>query len=103
MSSDDVAIIRYEWTIVTGDDEVSLNDAGSAITTVDQLAVGQYTLKLTVYDRLGQMDEDEVNINVTGHYSCDLPKCRVFVSSLDTRLCRSSMFCVLCNLIIPLS
>lgn len=99
MSSDDVEIVRYEWTIVTGDDGASLTDVDSAIATAVGLAVGQYTLKLTVYDSLGQMDEDEVNINVKGHYSCDLARCIVFMNSLDTLLCRRSMFCVLLNIL----
>lgn len=69
LSSDDEAIVRYEWEIVKGDsDNVTLEGADSAIVTAYGLEEGLYTLKLTVYDRLGQTDEDKVNINVRGHY-----------------------------------
>lgn len=69
LSSDDEAVVRYEWVIITGvGDAVVLEGADSASVTASGLQEGQYTLKLTVYDRLGQMDEDKVNINVRGHY-----------------------------------
>lgn len=73
MSSDDEAVVVYEWVIVTGDvDGVTLDGADKAVATAYGLKAGQYTLKLTVFDRLGQMDEDDVTINVEGHYFTEL-------------------------------
>ena len=63
-STDDVGIVRYEWSI--DDDSVKLIDADSMDASVTGLAAGQYTLTLTVYDEKDQSDTDDMVINVAG-------------------------------------
>ncbi|XP_060566778.1 uncharacterized protein LOC132725621 isoform X26 [Ruditapes philippinarum] len=62
-STDDRSIVAYVWEVVSGD-PIQLDDEASATPTASGLDAGSYTLKLTVFDELGQFDEDEVNINV---------------------------------------
>jgi hypothetical protein len=68
-SSDDIEVVRYQWEFVSGDSR-SVNARGldTARPTLSGLMEGDYTLKLTVYDGLGQMDDDTVSINVKGYY-----------------------------------
>jgi hypothetical protein len=68
-STDDIRIVRYSWEFVSGDDSsVTAEGMDSSSPTLSGLSEGVYNLKLTVYDELGQMDEDTVTINVKGHY-----------------------------------
>lgn len=69
MSSDDKAVVSYSWVLVSGDqDAFDLDGGDMAEATASGLAAGNYTLRLTVSDELGQTDEDEVVIYVKGHY-----------------------------------
>ena len=66
-STDDRAIVAYQWEVISGD-PIDLVDDDTATPTATGLAAGSYSLRLTVFDELGQFDDDEVNINVKGHY-----------------------------------
>lgn len=68
-SSDDVAIVKYQWELLSGDkNSFTIADDDKADPTVSGLKGGNYTLKLTVFDTEGQSDDDTVDINVTGQY-----------------------------------
>lgn len=68
-STDDIEVVRYEWEFVSGDySSVKSKGMDTAYPKLSGLTEGAYTLKLTVYDALGQMDEDTVTVNVKGYY-----------------------------------
>lgn len=68
-SSDDVAIVKYQWDLLSGDDSsFTIADDDTAEPTVSGLEGGTYTLKLTVFDIEGQSDDDTVDVTVTGQY-----------------------------------
>ena len=66
-SSDDIEVVRYQWELLSGDAQtLEIEGEDTANPTVSGLREGPYTFKLTVYDQLGQLDIDEVDITVLG-------------------------------------
>ncbi|XP_052813421.1 uncharacterized protein LOC128240703 isoform X11 [Mya arenaria] len=63
-SSDDIRIVQYLWTLVSGAPGVQTTGDTSSKLLVEGLAEGDYTFALSVFDALGQADEDEVTISV---------------------------------------
>ncbi|MDA3823696.1 MAG: hypothetical protein PF450_13945, partial [Bacteroidales bacterium] len=69
---DDVEIITYKWTQVTGP-ECTLINTDSSTLTIKDIQEGDYTFKLTVIDDLGNNDADDVDLIVFCE-SCHIPK-----------------------------
>ncbi|XP_052234869.1 uncharacterized protein LOC127847186 [Dreissena polymorpha] len=70
-SSDDVAIVNYSWTLLDGEaDGLGFEGEFTERLTVKNLRPGNYTFSLSVYDELGQVDDDTVVVNVKAR---DLP------------------------------
>ena len=70
-STDDVRIVSYVWTLLSGDGStIKIDNTGVAETKVREMKAGTYTFQLLVADELGQTDVDIVTITVTGfgHY-----------------------------------
>lgn len=66
-SSDDVGVVSYSWTVLDGDaDGLGFEGEFSERMTVTNLRPGNYTFSLSVYDKLGQVDDDTVVVNVKG-------------------------------------
>ncbi|KAH3749755.1 hypothetical protein DPMN_184266, partial [Dreissena polymorpha] len=64
-SSDDVAIVNYSWTLLDGEaDGLGFEGEFTERLTVKNLRPGNYTFSLSVYDELGQVDDDTVVVNV---------------------------------------
>ena len=64
-STDDNGITSYAWTKLSGP-AATINNPGSASTTVSLSATGTYTFRLTVTDGGGLTDTDDVLVTVTG-------------------------------------
>ena len=65
-SSDDVAVVAYQWALTSGDDSVILEGEDSSELTAYGLQEGEYTFTLTVRDELGQTSSDDVTVTVEG-------------------------------------
>ncbi|XP_075718554.1 low-density lipoprotein receptor-related protein 11 isoform X2 [Rhinoderma darwinii] len=63
-SSDDHAIIRYEWTLLQGDPLVDMKVPQPGTMRLSHLQEGVYTLQLTVTDTSGQKSSDNVSVSV---------------------------------------
>ncbi|XP_069829858.1 low-density lipoprotein receptor-related protein 11 isoform X2 [Dendropsophus ebraccatus] len=63
-SSDDHAIIRYEWTLLRGDPLVEMKVPQPGTLRLSHLQEGVYTLQLTVTDTSGQKSSDNVSVSV---------------------------------------
>lgn len=63
-SSDDHAIIRYEWTMLRGDPLVEMKVPQPGTLRLSHLQEGVYTLQLTVTDTSGQKSSDNVSVSV---------------------------------------
>ncbi|XP_044146763.1 low-density lipoprotein receptor-related protein 11 [Bufo gargarizans] len=63
-SSDDHAIIRYEWTLLQGDPLVEIKVPQPGTLRLSHLQEGVYTLQLTVTDTSGQKSSDNVSVSV---------------------------------------
>ncbi|XP_073431794.1 low-density lipoprotein receptor-related protein 11 [Dendrobates tinctorius] len=63
-SSDDHAIIRYEWTLLQGDRSVEMKVPQPGTLRLSHLEEGAYTLQLTVTDTSGQKSSDNVSVSV---------------------------------------
>ncbi|KAM4042364.1 low-density lipoprotein receptor-related protein 11 [Anomaloglossus baeobatrachus] len=63
-SSDDHAIIRYDWTLLQGDPSVEMKVPQPGTLRLSHLQEGVYTLKLTVTDTSGQKSSDNVSVSV---------------------------------------
>ncbi|XP_077145346.1 low-density lipoprotein receptor-related protein 11 [Ranitomeya variabilis] len=63
-SSDDHAIIRYEWTLLQGDPSVEMKVPQPGTLRLSHLEEGAYTLQLTVTDTSGQKSSDNVSVSV---------------------------------------
>ncbi|XP_049510626.1 low-density lipoprotein receptor-related protein 11 [Panthera uncia] len=85
-STDDHAIVQYEWTMLLGDPSVDMKVPQSGTLKLSHLREGTYTFQLTVMDTAGQRSSDNVSVTVlpmtfsTGgcsnvcsryHFSCD--------------------------------
>ncbi|XP_075059222.1 low-density lipoprotein receptor-related protein 11 [Mixophyes fleayi] len=63
-SSDDHAIILYEWTLLRGDPLVDMKVPQPGTLKLSHLQEGVYTLQLTVTDTSGQKNTDNVSVSV---------------------------------------
>ncbi|XP_073527453.1 low-density lipoprotein receptor-related protein 11 [Phyllobates terribilis] len=63
-SSDDHAIIRYEWTLLQGYPSVEMKVPQPGTLRLSHLEEGVYTLQLTVTDTSGQKSSDNVSVSV---------------------------------------
>ncbi|KFO22089.1 Low-density lipoprotein receptor-related protein 11 [Fukomys damarensis] len=63
-SSDDHAIIQYEWTLLQGDPSVNMKVPHPGTLKLSRLQEGTYTLQLTVTDTAGQRSSDNVSVTV---------------------------------------
>ncbi|KAM3932285.1 low-density lipoprotein receptor-related protein 11 [Leptodactylus fuscus] len=63
-SSDDHAIIRYDWTLLEGDPLVEMKVPQPGTLRLSHLQEGVYTLQLTVTDTSGQKSSDNVSVTV---------------------------------------
>ena len=57
-------ISSYKWSKINGPSQFTISNSTSAITTVNNLAIGTYTFKLEVKDENGNSASDELNITV---------------------------------------
>ena len=71
-SSDDVRVVRYQWSQVSGPRTAVLRRDTSPDASVENLEAGTYVFSLTVMDELGQADQDEVTLTVTGGNGCSV-------------------------------
>ncbi|XP_075410508.1 low-density lipoprotein receptor-related protein 11 isoform X2 [Tenrec ecaudatus] len=63
-STDDHAIIQYEWTLLQGDPSVDMKVPHSGTLKLSHLQEGGYTFQLTVTDTAGQRSSDNVSVTV---------------------------------------
>ncbi|XP_068126812.1 low-density lipoprotein receptor-related protein 11-like [Hyperolius riggenbachi] len=63
-STDDHAIIRYDWTLLRGDPLVDMKVPQPGTLKLSHLQEGVYTLQLTVTDTSGQKSSDNVSVSV---------------------------------------
>ncbi|XP_014651146.1 PREDICTED: low-density lipoprotein receptor-related protein 11, partial [Ceratotherium simum simum] len=63
-STDDHAIIQYEWTLLQGDPSMDLKVPQSGTLKLSHLQEGVYTFQLTVTDTAGQRSSDNVSVTV---------------------------------------
>lgn len=64
-STDDSAIISFNWNLVSGPSTYTLGTSNASTTSVTNLEAGTYTFKLTVTDNLGAVGTDNVSVVVT--------------------------------------
>ena len=64
-SSDDKGIEFYEWVQTSGNEQIGIFPAGPSLDVVG-LTEGTYEFTLSVFDELGQRDEDSVRVFVEG-------------------------------------
>ena len=65
-STDDQGIVAYQWMQTYGDDGARLVEDASAKSRVGIRKAGEYVYRLTVFDKLGQSDDDDVRVTVLG-------------------------------------
>ncbi|XP_039096889.1 low-density lipoprotein receptor-related protein 11 isoform X2 [Hyaena hyaena] len=63
-STDDHAIVQYEWTLLLGDPSVDMKVPQSGTLKLSHLREGTYTFQLTVMDTAGQRSSDNVSVTV---------------------------------------
>ncbi|XP_008052188.2 low-density lipoprotein receptor-related protein 11, partial [Carlito syrichta] len=63
-STDDHAIIQYEWALLQGDPSVDMKVPQSGTLKLSHLQEGMYTFQLTVTDTGGQRSSDNVSVTV---------------------------------------
>ncbi|XP_042535397.1 low-density lipoprotein receptor-related protein 11 [Dipodomys spectabilis] len=63
-STDDHAIIKYEWTLLQGDPSVDMQVPQPGTLKLSHLQEGEYTFQLTVTDTVGQRSSDNVSVAV---------------------------------------
>ncbi|XP_012590521.1 PREDICTED: low-density lipoprotein receptor-related protein 11 [Condylura cristata] len=63
-STDDHAIVRYEWTLLQGDPSVDMKVPRSGTLKLSHLQEGTYTFQLTVTDTAGQRSADNVSVTL---------------------------------------
>ncbi|XP_006872132.1 PREDICTED: low-density lipoprotein receptor-related protein 11 [Chrysochloris asiatica] len=63
-STDDHAIIQYEWTLLQGDPSVDMKVPRSGMLKLSYLQEGTYTFQLTVTDTAGQRGFDNISVTV---------------------------------------
>ncbi|XP_073645822.1 low-density lipoprotein receptor-related protein 11 isoform X7 [Tursiops truncatus] len=63
-STDDHAIVQYEWTLLQGDPSVDMKVPQSGTLKLSHLQEGTYTFQLTVMDTAGQRSSDSVSVTV---------------------------------------
>lgn len=63
-STDDHAIVQYEWTLLQGDPTVDMKVPQSGTLKLSHLREGAYTFQLTVMDTAGQRSSDNVSVTV---------------------------------------
>ncbi|XP_072822125.1 low-density lipoprotein receptor-related protein 11 isoform X2 [Vicugna pacos] len=63
-STDDHAIVQYEWTLLQGDPSVDMKVPQSGTLRLSHLQEGTYTFQLTVMDTAGQRSSDNVSVTV---------------------------------------
>ncbi|XP_074043911.1 low-density lipoprotein receptor-related protein 11 isoform X2 [Macrotis lagotis] len=84
-STDDHAIIKYEWTLQQGDSSLDMKVPQPGILKLSHLQEGVYIFQLTVTDTAGQRTSDNVSVTV-------LPKAQTAVECL--KICsRYHFFC----------
>lgn len=67
-STDNEAIVQYEWavTVISGSDGFEFLDSDTATPSLSGLAAGEYEVNLVVTDSRGQQDTDTLTIIVKG-------------------------------------
>ncbi|XP_007484773.1 low-density lipoprotein receptor-related protein 11 isoform X2 [Monodelphis domestica] len=84
-STDDHAIIKYEWTLQQGDSSLDMKVPQSGVLKLSHLQEGVYIFQLTVTDSAGQRSSDNISVTV-------LPKAETAVECL--KVCsRYHFFC----------
>ncbi|KAI5193883.1 Low-Density Lipoprotein Receptor-Related Protein 11 [Manis pentadactyla] len=63
-STDDHAIVQYEWTLLQGDPSVDMKVPQPGTLKLSHLQEGTYTFQLTVMDTAGQRSSDNVSVTV---------------------------------------
>ncbi|KAM4866031.1 low-density lipoprotein receptor-related protein 11 [Thomomys bottae] len=63
-STDDHAIVKYEWVLLQGDSSVDMKVPQPGTLKLSHLQEGEYTFQLTVTDTVGQRSSDNVSVAV---------------------------------------
>jgi alpha-tubulin suppressor-like RCC1 family protein len=67
-------IVSYGWSEVSGPTQATIATDNAAISTVSQLAAGQYVFELTVTDATGNVDTSTVTVTVVNSERSAAPK-----------------------------
>ncbi|XP_059033253.1 low-density lipoprotein receptor-related protein 11 isoform X3 [Mustela lutreola] len=90
-STDDHAIVQYEWTLLQGDPSVDMKVPQSGTLKLSHLQEGTYTFQLTVMDTAGQRSSDNVSVTVLpGAFSMGVSLDRKMVTHTATAQSRTT-------------
>ncbi|XP_044922180.1 low-density lipoprotein receptor-related protein 11 isoform X4 [Mustela putorius furo] len=90
-STDDHAIVQYEWTLLQGDPSVDMKVPQSGTLKLSHLQEGTYTFQLTVMDTAGQRSSDNVSVTVLpGAFSTGVSLDRKMVTHTATAQSRTT-------------
>lgn len=96
----DGTIKNYLWTKLSGPASLLIKNPDSAVTSVNNLLVGEYLFELRVMDDKGSMSKDNVLVKVTGPVECDItgiPQINATLTPIGTLSSPQTPYIVACG------